>query len=214
MRNFNQRVRVFTSTDGREWEPAGDETAIFDYSRYMDVRNDSVSFPETGRRRFRIVIDDVTLEQESELVALTRRLRGAEETDRTEQVVVDRRPFRIDRVDFWREVQEERATGDEKTKYPVAEHRVEQDKEKHQTIIQIETRRQPLTSLELETPERNFSRHAVVEVDLRSKVEDLGRAGRIGEDVSHVSGAPFSGHLGYGPVGAEGQAELRGHLEH
>src|SRR5262249_26261559 len=128
LRNFEQRVRVYTSDDGKDWQPAGDEAVIFDYSRYMDVRSDSVPFPETARRHFRIVVDDVTAEQQSQLVALTRRLQGADETERTEQVVVDRRPFRIDRVEFWREAESDQATGDEKTSYPVSKHRVEQDR--------------------------------------------------------------------------------------
>ena len=164
LRNFEQRVRVYTSADRQQWEPAGEEAVIFDYSRYMDVRSDSVSFPETAGRHFRIVIDNVTVEQQSELLALTRRLRGAEETERTEQVTIDRRPFRIDRIDFWREVEHDRATGDEKTNYPVTAHRVAHDKKK-QSIVHVDMRRQPLTSLELETPDRNFSRHAAVEVE-------------------------------------------------
>jgi hypothetical protein len=159
LRNFEQRVRVEASADGEQWEPAGNEMVIFDYSRYMDVRNDSVSFPETGRRHFRIVIDDVTVEQESELLALTRRLQGAEETERTEKVAVDRRPFRIERVDFWREV--------------------EQDAAKHQTIVRLDALRQPLTSLKLETPDRNFSRHAAVEAEEVRGVNKTWR--RIGE---------------------------------
>ena len=165
LRNFEQRVRVYTSDDGQQWEPAGEEAVIFDYSRFMDVRSDSVPFPETSRRNFRIVIDKVTGEQQSELLALTRRLRGTEETERTEQVTIDRRPFRIDRIDFWREVDQDRATGDEKTGYPVAGHRIERDAKKQQSIVYVDLRRQPLTSLELETADRNFSRHAVIEVE-------------------------------------------------
>lgn len=179
LRNFEQRVRVDASADGEQWEPAGNETLIFDYSRYMDVRNDSVSFPETAKRHFRITIDDVTVEQESELLALTRRLQGAEETERTERVEVDRRPFRIERIDFWREVEEEQAEGDEKAKYPVTGYRVEQDAAKHQTIVWLDARRQPLTSLKLETPDRNFSRHAVVETEEAQGVNKTWR--RIGE---------------------------------
>jgi hypothetical protein len=98
-------------------------------------------------------------------------LRGTEETERTEQVTIDRRPFRIERIDFWREVEEERATGDEKAKYPVAGHRVVEDPEKHQTIVYVDTERQPLTSLALESPERNFSRHAVVEAETAQGVK-------------------------------------------
>jgi len=179
LRNFKQRVRVFTSTDGEPWEPAGEETVIFDYSRYMDVRSDSIPFPETGRRNFRIVIDDVTLEQESELLALTRRLQGAAEVDRTEQAVIDRRPFRIERIDFWREVHEERVTGDEKAVYPVDDFHVEEDRDKQRTLILVDTRRQPLTSLTIESPDRNFSRQAVVEVERTQGINRTWQ--RIGE---------------------------------
>jgi hypothetical protein len=181
LKNFRQRVRVFSSTDGERWEPAGEETVIFDYSRYMDVRSDSVSFPETGRRQFRIVIDDVTVELQSDLLALTRRLHGTEEIERTEQATVDRRPFRIERVDFWREEQHDRVTGDEKSAYPVAGHRVTVDREKQRTIIEVDTQRQPLTSLQLETPDRNFSRQAIVEVE---KVQGVTRIWqKIGEGI-------------------------------
>jgi len=185
LRNFEQRVRVYTSTDGQEWERAGEEAVIFDYSRYMDVRSDSVSFPETTARHFRIVIDDVTLEQQSELLALTRRLRGTEETERTEQVMIDRRPFRIDRIEFWREVEHDRATGDEKTIYPVSGHRVEKDSKKHQSIVVVDMGRQPLTSFELQTPDRNFSRHATVEVENVKGVKSTWE--KIGEgDLSRI----------------------------
>jgi hypothetical protein len=179
LRNFEQRVRVQSSADGQQWEPAGNETVIFDYSRFMDVRSDGVSFPETGKRHFQIVIDDVTAEQESELLALTRRLQGAEETERVERVTIDRRPFRIERIDFWREAEQERATGDEKTQYPVTQFDVEQDPQQQQTIITVDTRREPMTSLQLETQVRNFSRHAVVEVEETRGVKSNWR--KIGE---------------------------------
>lgn len=179
LKNFEQRVHVFSSRTGEQWEPAGEESVIFDYSRYMDVRRDSVRFQETPNRHFRIVIDNVTAEQESELLALTRRLSGAEETGREERVTIERRPFRIERIDFWREVEQERSTGDKKTEYPVGEYRVEQDPEKQQTIVLINTGREPLTSLELQTPERNFSRRAAIEVEEKRGVQSSWRA--IGE---------------------------------
>jgi hypothetical protein len=179
LRNFEQRVGVETPAEGQKWEPIVENALIFDYSRYMDVRSDSVSFPETGARLFRIVIENVTVEQQSELMALTRRLRGGEESERTEQVTVDRRPFRIDHIEFWRTDEQDRTTGDEKMNYPVAGHHVEHDKQNQQTIVYVDMRRQPLTSLELETSERNFSRHAVVEVERVQGVKKTWE--RIGE---------------------------------
>jgi hypothetical protein len=171
---------VFSSPTGEQWETLGEESVIFDYSRYMDVRRDSVRFKETLDRHFKIVIDNVTAEQESELLALTRRLRGNEETEREEQVTIRRRPFRIERIDFWREDQQERSTGDKKTDYPISKFRVEQDPEKQQTIVLIDTTREPLTSLELQTPEANFSRRAAVEVEEKRGVQTSRQ--KIGED--------------------------------
>jgi hypothetical protein len=184
LRNFEHRVRVDTSTDGQQWKSAGEAKTIFDYSRYVDVRNDGVSLPEAADRHFRIVIDNVTIEQQSELLALTRRLRGAQETERLEQVTIDRRPFRIDRVDFWRDVENDQTTGDKKANYPVITSRVERDKKKQESIVYVDTSRQPLTSLELKTPDRNFSRHASVEVERlqggKAIWEKIGEATLIG----------------------------------
>jgi hypothetical protein len=171
LKDFEQRVHVFSSPTGEQWETLGEESVIFDYSRYMDVRRDSVRFQETPDRHFRIVIDNVTAEQESELLALTRRLRGNEETGREERVTIRRRPFRIERIDFWREDEQERSTGDKKTDYPISKYRVEQDPEKQQTIVLIDASREPLTSLELQTPEANFSRRAAVEVEKKRGVQ-------------------------------------------
>ena len=179
LRNFEQRVRVLSSADGQTWEPAGDETVIFDYSRYMDVRNDSVPFIQSPRRHFRIVIDDVTAEQESELLELTRRLRGTEETARVEKVTIDRRPFRIERIDLWQDGHQEQVTGDRQQAYPMAGFKVSEDPKTKQTIITVEARREPLTSLELVTSSRNFSRHAVVEVEEKHGVTSSWR--QVGE---------------------------------
>ncbi len=164
LRNFEQRVRVFTSADGKVWDLSGVETVIFDYSRYMDVRSDSVPFAASSRKHIRVVIDDVTSEQESELLELTRRLRGTEESERTERVKIDRRPFRIDRIEFYEETSQQSVKGDRKLTYPIAGFQVAEDHKTHQTIVTIDTRREPLTSFRLDTPSKNFSRGCVIEV--------------------------------------------------
>lgn len=161
LKNFEQRVRVLTSVDGENWEPAGNEAIIFDYSRYMDFRNDQVPFPSTTRKHVRVIIDDVTSDQQSELLELTRRLRGAKETERTERITIDRRPFRINRIEFWQDVP---AEGDGKQVYLAAGFKVVEDSKTRQTIVQIETHREPLTQIAIETSSRNFSRNCVVEV--------------------------------------------------
>lgn len=169
LKDFEQRVRVYSSTDEIAWEPLGEETTVFDYSRYLDVRNDLVTFPETAHRHFRIVIDDVTVEQENELLAMTRRLRGGAEVERVEKTAIERRPFRIERLEFRRHAVQEKAAGDATTDYPLAGFRVDRDADKRQTVVTLEARREPLTSLTLQTDDRNFSRRATVEVAVGEK---------------------------------------------
>src|SRR2546426_439852 len=66
----------------------------------MDVGNHQLALPQNRYAHFRITIRDVTSNQESELLELTRRLQGGKETERVERTAVERRPFRIDRIDF------------------------------------------------------------------------------------------------------------------
>lgn len=164
LQNFEQRVQVFTSVDGSQWEPAA-EQAIYDYTRYMDARNVSISIPATDRRHFRVVIDNVTAEQESELLELTRQLQGGDVTGSQERVTIERRPFRIDRIEFWRDEVQQNASGPLQVPYPVENFSVEQVTDKKQTHVLIETSREPLTSFALGSTSRNFSRRAEVQVE-------------------------------------------------
>jgi len=176
LHNFEQRVRVFSSADGDNWQPIGDEGLIFDYSQYMDFGSDDISFPLSDRRDFRILIDDVTQEQESQLMNLTRELRGGEEVQRQERTTINRRPFRIDRVLFWRDVVRRQATGDRQVAYAVAGFQLENDPAAQQSIITVDSRRQPLTSFKLVTDSHNFSRHAQVEVERTQGVQHTWRS--------------------------------------
>lgn len=162
--NFEQHVQVSTSADGVAWTPLT-ESLLFDYSRYMDVRNTAVKLPRTVHRFFRIVVAQINAEQESELLELTRHLQGNRETERSERVRIDRRPFRIDRVEFWTEQAEERSAAIQTTEYPLAGFTVTEDAETKTTRVLIETRTPPLTSFTLQTPDRNFSRAARLEVE-------------------------------------------------
>ncbi|MFG0333400.1 MAG: DUF3999 family protein [Maioricimonas sp. JB049] len=163
LKNFEQRVRIESSPDGTNWQPLGQPAVLFDYTRYMDVRNTCIDLPETPHRHFRILIDDVTAEQQADLLELTRRLRGDEESERTERVMIDRRPFRIDQVRFRDEVRTTRIEGLQQREYPIAGFEVTENDDQ-QTVIEIRTHREPLTSFTVATSDRNFSRRAVVQI--------------------------------------------------
>lgn len=175
LRNFEQRVRIFGSEDGKKWEPLAPQAVIFDYSRYMDVANREVPLPANSFKQFRIVIDNVTAEQESQLLELTRRLQGGEENERVERFAIERRPFRIDRIEFWHNVIQEHPRGEKKVEYAFPDYKVEHREKERQTVLHVRTERQPLTALAIRTTSRNFSRRAVVEVPVVQGVRTVWR---------------------------------------
>jgi len=167
LKDFEHRMRVFVSRDGEEWELVVDNGLIFDYTRFMDVRSVSLDLPQGGGedfpRHFRIVIDDVTQEQRTELMQLTRQLVGDEETSRAESTTIRSQPFRINRIEVWSHVTREEVASDRETFYPLTNLRVEQDDEEQRTLVYVDSSREPLTKFRLETPTRNFSRTVQVE---------------------------------------------------
>ncbi len=162
LRDFEHQVRVETSVDGETWIAAGEPTLIFDYSRYVDARNDIVPVSPGTHRHLRFHIADITAEQESVLLDLHQRLRGGAESERTERISITRRPFRIDKVEFL--VDELRPSGSEPrtTLYAAQDFSITQDDKEHRTVITLETQREPITGLTLVTSSENFSRSATV----------------------------------------------------
>ncbi len=165
LRDFEHQVQVESSADGQNWTTAGESTLIFDYSRFIDARNVVVSVAGGDHRHFRLTIADVTAEQESQLLELNRRLRGGQETDRTERTTVARRPFRVDRIEFQRTVVEQQPQGTRDRIYPATDFRVTQNSKEQRTELTFSVRRQPISMLRLLTDTENFHRQSRVEAE-------------------------------------------------
>lgn len=164
LRNYERKVRVSGSVDGMSWTPLVTDGIIFDYSQFMDVNSREITLPKNSFREFKITIEDVTDEQESPYKELTRSLKDAKEEQRIERTIIERRPFRIDRIGAWGVATRERVQQVKTVLYPVAGFEAQEDPENKQTMINVRTRREPITRFTLETSSRNFSRRAVVEV--------------------------------------------------
>jgi hypothetical protein len=156
--NYERRVSVFGSDDGEDWTPLVAGGLVFDYSRYMDIGNREIRLPKNGYRQFKVSIAGIADANESPFLDLTRKYRGGSEAERTERTMLERRPFRIDRIELWHETREKLSESQRKADYPVAQWRVEQDAAEKTTIIHVAVRREPLTEFILETSSRNFSR--------------------------------------------------------
>lgn len=184
LRDFEHQVRVESSADGTTWVSAGPPGVIFDYSRFVDARNDTVPFTAGDHRRFRFSISDVTAEQESQLLELHRRLQGGRETNRTERTTIARRPFRVDRVDFYRDEVRSQATETRMNTYEPTRFTQTEDEKEHQTLVAIVAGRQPVTAITVQTDDKNFSRSVTIESVFKNagelrKAETLGTLTRF-----------------------------------
>ncbi|APW62778.1 DUF3999 family protein [Paludisphaera borealis] len=156
--DFERRVRVYGDRDGA-WVLLKNDGRIFDYARFMDVRNLEVAFPTNGFRRFKFVVEQELDERESPFRELIRnRGQGGD----VEVASILRRPFRIDRIELWKTVERPGVAEEETFPYPVVSFHVETVAKEKVTQVDVVTGRQPLTGLRLRTSSRNFSRPARV----------------------------------------------------
>ncbi len=163
LRDFEQRVQVF-GIDGDRTQLLVEDALIFDYSRFMDVSRNQIPLPSNSFRKYRVVVDALTSDQESQLLELTKSIQGGSESGHTERTTLQRRPFRIDRIELWTETAEQSLNSNVVTPWPAQKFEVTEDAQKKQTIITLTTRREPVTEFRLKTTSYNFSRHVSVQV--------------------------------------------------
>ncbi|MEN6458671.1 MAG: DUF3999 family protein [Thermoguttaceae bacterium] len=168
--DYERRVHVYGSDDGADWKPLVGERLIFDYSRYMDVSNREIRLPKNSYRWLKVSIAGIIDAKESPFVELNRKFRSGNEAERSEKTVLERRPFRIDRIELWHDTTEKLSENERKIDYRVVKWRVEEDTSDKATIIFVTMRSEPLTELVLATSSRNFHRSAAVQVPVKRGV--------------------------------------------
>jgi hypothetical protein len=164
--NYERKISVLGSANGSDWSPLVPEGIIYDYTRFMDLANRDVPLPKNHFREFKVTIEDVTDEKESPIKELTRTFHGRTEDERKEQTLIERRPFRIDRIMAWHMAVGERVQQAKIAGYPIIGLENKDDTSRKATIITLRTHREPITHFTVETPSHNFSRRIDVEVPL------------------------------------------------
>ncbi len=159
--DFEQTLKLFAVEDSAEILLV-DSEVIFDYSKYMNVRRTEISIPDTSARSFRLVISSPTADQKSTFLELTQELQADTEVSRREEITIERRPFRIDRVELFADVEEQTKSFPVLVEYPISIKEVRQVAERKETVLLVSTGSVPLQRLELDTPSKNFSRRVSV----------------------------------------------------
>ncbi len=162
LKDFERAVAVYRSDDGTAWTPVLEQALVFDYTRFMDVHNHEIRLPTPARAKYlKLVIHGVTDEQASSLQRVTRS--AHEDTAWTqERAEIARRPLRIDRIEVWRDTLVTTQADDEISAYPLAAWSVSNDSARQTTMVELHTRRVPLTQIVFDIHERNFSRRVDV----------------------------------------------------
>jgi hypothetical protein len=168
--NYEHRVKVFGTENGKDWSPLATDGLVFDYSRYMDVRNRDVTLPPNSFRKFKLEVEQVIDERESPFRELTRTQRSDGKDQKRETTEIERRPFRIDRIELWRLIEQQSAVQPTRTSYPIESFHVAEITKEKATRIDVWTRREPLTGFVIKTQSRNFSRTARVEAPVPHRV--------------------------------------------
>lgn len=162
LRNFEKQVTIEGSLDGNQWETLAANAPIYDYSRYLDVSNDRVPVIPRGYGYYKIAIANITETKDSPLTEIMKHTRAGRELAKTETTVARKEVLRLDRISFVA-LQETLVTGECAVREsPVTNWFVAEDARHKQTILTFATARQPLTAIELDCADANFSRSLTV----------------------------------------------------
>lgn len=162
-KDFEKLVSVWGRTGDAEWVSLADSTPIFDYSRFIDIRETSVPIRRGNYSSYRIEMSNMSEDQQTPLSEIVREMRGGVAETIRETRSYRRRDFRIDEVEFTEVRSEDKQGARVECTYTTSDFSVANTDDGRQTIVRIQTRRPPLTGLELSVDDANFSRTVHVE---------------------------------------------------
>lgn len=159
LKDFERSVDVLGSDNGTTWSPITENAVVFDYTRFMDVHNHDVKLPRRVSFRYlKLVVHDVSEDVASSLRTVSKETRAGAATAEKETQTVERRAFRIDAVNAWRNIPVRGTETGETAEYPILSWSATNDMKNQTTIIEFTMPRVPLTSLALDASSVNFSR--------------------------------------------------------
>lgn len=164
LRDFEYSLQIMGSNDGQHWAALVEQAQIYDYSRFMAIRNSDVSLPPNQYRYFRIVVAKAVQSQSEGITMMTRTLNDGKELSRDEQMAWRNQPLHIGSIHFWHNNTETVADAEQKSDHPLAVTDVSQNEKEKTTIIALPANKLPLNGLALNIKSPHFNRHAEVQI--------------------------------------------------
>lgn len=158
-KNFDKTITVFTSDDPKVWTLNTENAKIFDYSGIADVSCSTVEIKPVLAKYFKVIVGNFTETERSAFSARSRTLKDGKLSSETINSTELDRTIRIDSIGlqyfFMR-------SDDLIREYPVSvKSIVSKNKE---TVITLESGRQPLKSFTIISDSPAFVRHASVDI--------------------------------------------------
>lgn len=182
LEDFERKVTVHGQDDSGGWILLADDVLIYDYSRFMDVRQVTVDLNKNEARLLKVTVSAVIDELRSPFTEIRRRQDSDGGTSAEEIYAIWSRPFRIDSIELRQSQKKEQVKSDLQREYTVTDVSVQPDEKSTDTIIDIKVLRQPVNKITLQINGDNFFRDVKVQVPVvnngRSDWRTIG-SGRI-----------------------------------
>ena len=163
LRNYEQTVTVCVPDGEGAWRPVKAAEPLFDYSRFADVKKESVDFPALTNRQFKLVIGQADDRVFSSYPSMTEETDGGKAVQRQfKRYSVERRPFRIDAVSF-SDTERVAVAKEKREQVTVRDVSVSEDAEHKSTVLTIRAARRPAVGVVLNPEQQNFERAVTVE---------------------------------------------------
>jgi len=164
LRNYEQTVTVYVPDRKTVWRQVRPPEPLFDYSRFADVKKETVDLPGVTNRVFKLVIARADDDVFSAYTSLTEEIDGVRKTQRAvKRYSVENRPFRIDAVAFRDTENIAVADKHRMERIPVKRTTVAENTANKITTLTFPSGRSPAVGLTLNPDQKNFERMITVE---------------------------------------------------
>lgn len=162
-RNFEKSVSVAGSNDRESWTPLATDQPIFDYTRYIDVRNDRIEI-QPGRFVFyRITMSNVAENRTTGITEIIRQARGGDTTvTEKETAEIRKELFRVDAITMIERAVERKESEPLRQTLTIQPIRTENDDKKRVTRVTFGSAKEPIVWFDVQVRDRFFSRSVIV----------------------------------------------------
>ena len=190
IKNYEKNIMVSGSNDGKMWEVIVENQPIFDYSRFIDVRNNRVNLNSEPYKFYKIIISNISEKQQSPIVNIARDMRESEVFSELEETSFRREDFRIEKITLLTLKPFEVKTSVVTREYTVENLKVAHDAKDKKSIVTFSTGNMPVSEIIVVTSSSNFSRAIRVEGLEKSGSSETWRRMTIG-NISRIKMGQF-----------------------